>query len=86
MVRNFLQKIVIKDNINAVSQSNRKGYSIMFFKCPKCEDEYNSIDRLARHWGRFHRLTREELYLSINNLKEPPKCACGYRILNLFGL
>jgi len=49
----------------------------VFYKCPNCEVEYNAVDRLARHWGRYHKAPGEELYLKLNKLEKPPKCLCG---------
>jgi hypothetical protein len=48
------------------------------FKCPKsdCDNEYDNIVSLSKHWSRSHKLPKKELYLKLHNVTEPT-CACG---------
>lgn len=49
----------------------------MSFKCPKCENEYDNIISLSKHWSRTHKEETKTLYMYINNLTSSPTCGCG---------
>lgn len=47
------------------------------FKCNHCSNEYNSFNGLARHVAHAHNITRQELFMSVNNILDIPECKCG---------
>lgn len=49
------------------------------FRCPHkgCNDAYDNITSLCRHWTRTHKLDTKKLYLVLNDLDAEPLCACG---------
>lgn len=49
----------------------------MSFKCPKCDNQYDNIVSISRHWSRTHKEETKTLYMHINNLDTPPTCGCG---------
>lgn len=48
------------------------------FKCTRCDNEYEDIASIARHFSISHQLNSKIWYLETNNLIEPTcKCGCG---------
>lgn len=47
------------------------------YQCPKCENQYDEICSLAKHWSRTHHETPKALWLALNGLTQDPTCACG---------
>ena len=48
-------------------------------KCEWCEKEYEAIERLSRHVGRYHKgvISKEDLYVKYVLDGTYPSCACG---------
>lgn len=46
------------------------------YNCPECQKSYDSINSIAKHWSRSHKLNTKYLFLKLNNVSEPT-CACG---------
>ena len=50
-----------------------------FMKCEWCEKEYETIEQLSRHVGRYHKgaISKEDLYVKYVLDGTYPSCACG---------
>lgn len=49
------------------------------FKCPKedCDNQYEKVESLCKHWSRHKDETKAKLYLQLNSLDKEPTCKCG---------
>jgi len=47
------------------------------FKCPRCNQEYNSYNALSKHTRNSYTLSGEELYREYNGILTIPTCKCG---------